>query len=242
MASSIPEWFYEDYESNNIWQPTLDYELIDTEIDELQRMVAGGAGETEIQTYLKARPYLFDGLYRHGHGTFLFPEKKLGCYQADWLAASGDSGGLSWDLIELECPQKIPFIAKGHFADSARKGINQISEWRQWISDNHQHVMSPKSQGGLGLHGLRTNSRGIVVVGNRNSYQNSPGKDTYYRNKQDLRSNSFIDLISYDTLFERMKFRVHNPPPNYIHIIGHNEGGKPTVARGIKRRKYSDDA
>ena len=208
MGEDIPEWFSKSFEHRNIWQPPLDYGDIALKINELEVMVALGGGETAVQEYLKANPVLFDGLYRHGHGTYMIPEQAIGNYRADWFAASGDSSGLSWELIELECPQEKPFIKSGEFGKSARKGISQIEEWRRWISDNQHQVMAPQGQGGLGFHGLRPNALGIVVAGTRAKYNNHAGKEIYDRLRQTLRRDKLIELISFDTLFERMRFRI----------------------------------
>lgn len=210
MDEDIPDWFAESFEHRNIWQPPLDYKMIGSKIDELESMVDAGSGETDVQEFLKPNPILFDGLYRHGHGTYLIPEQTIGRYRADWLAASGASGGISWDLIELECPQEVPFLKSGEFGKSARKGISQIEEWRRWIADNQQQVMSPRIQGGLGFHGLRSSARGIVIAGTRAKYNNYQGKDTYDRLRQTLLRDKFIELISFDTLFERMRFRLRD--------------------------------
>ena len=130
-SQGIPQWFYDENDRFNIWKPPLDYGRIAEDVLALERGVGSGWTETEVQSHLKSRPLMFDGLYRDGHGTFVFSEFRLGTeYVADWVIGSGHSGGVTWNLIELECPQSKPFINNGHFSAATRKGVNQIKDWR----------------------------------------------------------------------------------------------------------------
>jgi len=93
---AIPDWFFEEHESRNIWKPPLDQDLVVRELSEFEKGLKEGWRESDVQAFLKRRPHLFDGLYRHGHGTFVFPEVSFGsAYVADWVIGSGHSGGLS---------------------------------------------------------------------------------------------------------------------------------------------------
>ena len=207
--SGIPSWFRAEQEENNIWKPPLDYEAMKFEIEGLQRGIESGWKERDVLNYLKDKHYLFDGLCRHGHGTFVFNEESLGGkYFLDWLIGSGHSGGIMWELVELECPQSIPFNKDGHFSKAARKGIKQIDDWRMWITHNIDMVQRPKSRDGLGLYDLSHHARGTVVVGRRDIYASSPGHAKYNRVRKEYETLHHIDVISYNTLTERMLFHI----------------------------------
>ena len=208
-VTGIPEWFDQEHEDKNIWQPPFDYSKISQEIFELEQGLSAGWKETQVQAYLKPRPHLFDGLYRDGHGTFVFSELKFGTkYVADWVVGSGTSSGLSWELIELECPQSVPFIGSGHYSEATRKGVRQINDWRNWIKRNIDNVQRPLSRQGLGLDGLDDSAHGLVVVGRRDLYSDREAVGRYNEIRRVEKTTTRIDIISYDTLIERMKFRV----------------------------------
>ena len=208
-VTGIPAWFYQEHEDKNIWQPPFDYSKISQEIFELERGLSAGWKETQVQAYLKPRPYLFEGLYRDGHGTFVFSEFRLGTeYVADWIVGSGHSGGVTWDLIELECPQSPPFMNDGHFSAATRKGVNQIKDWRNWIEQNAEHAGKSKSSHGLGLFDISCRARGVVVVGQRTVYDSLPGRTKYAEVRKLARYDERIEIISYETLIEKMRFYI----------------------------------
>ena len=208
-VTGIPAWFYQEHEDKNIWQPPCDYSKISQEILELEQGLSAGWKETQVQAYLKPRPYLFEGLYRDGHGTFVFSEFRLGTeYVADWIVGSGHSGGVTWDLIELECPQSPPLMNDGHFSEATRKGINQVNDWRNWIEQNAEHAGKPKSSHGLGLFDISCRAHGIVVVGRRSVYGSMPGRQKYAEARKLARYAQNIEIISYETLIKRMRFRI----------------------------------
>lgn len=209
IKSRIPLWFREENKDNNIWKPPLDYKVIEKEIGELELGIESGWKERSVQKYLKDKHYLFDGLCRHGHGTFVFHEESLaGKYFPDWVIGSGHSGGIMWELIELECPQSIPFNQDGHFSKETRKGIKQIDDWRIWITQNIDMAQRSKSLDGLGLYDLSHHAKGTVVVGRRSVYDNSLGHAKYNKVRKECETRQRIDVISYDTLLERMRFHI----------------------------------
>jgi hypothetical protein len=185
----------------------LGYKHALTEIEALNRGLADGWGETEVQSFLKTHPHLQLGRHRAGHGTFAFPELQLGNrYRVDWAVANGSSAGLTWELIELESPLELPFKKDGHLSRAARRGVEQIRDWRSWIEVNADHAGRPIARGGLGLHDCVSNT-GVVVVGRRATYELAQGRDWYDPVRRTLEKESRISLISYDTFIESLRFR-----------------------------------
>ena len=223
---TIPEWFYVEHDDNNIWKPdNLNYTQILQEINELETLIQGAScGEREVLNYLKGKDYLFYGMYRDGHGTFVFRELKFGVnYQADYIVGSGSSAGILWDLIELESPQETPFIQTGAYSRATRKGLEQISDWRRYIGQNISTVQAPKLQQGQGLLDIHSLSPGIVVVGQRKLYEGLPGAGQYNQKRKDTKRESHIDVISYETLFERMRFGTQRRH-DYQNALSANNG------------------
>jgi len=206
----IPTWFREENEDRNIWNPPLDFDLMEKEIKNLSLGLENDWKEQDVKGFLKNRAYLFDGLYSHGHGTYVFGEQSLGgTYFADWVIGNCHSGGIFWELIELECPQSKPFLQRGHLSDAARKGVNQITDWRVWIQQNIDYAQRPSSQNGLGLFDLSHHARGVVVVGRRVLYERTPGHSKYNQVRKESNANNRIEIISYDTLLEKMRFHIN---------------------------------
>jgi hypothetical protein len=209
----MPEWFRSENEDKSIEGHTPEPDTILFDLDALEDGIKNGWKEQEVQRYLKAKPYLFRGKCRSGHGTWAFPEQNFGGkYYADWLIASGSSGGISWELIELECPQSTPFKKNGHLSDAARKGVEQIQDWRNWIQNNLHCAQNSKSQDGLGLFDLTPQSFGLIVVGRNNIYQTRDGFLAYNKNRKDVTDQNRIRIESYESFIESLRFRFTRPP------------------------------
>jgi len=208
-VTQIPDWFRDDHHENEIESRALDigYERALREIDALSVNIANGWGEREVQGYLLDRPYLLLGRQRTGHGTYAFGEAALGGqYRIDWAVASGSSGGLSWELIELETPRKLPFKVNGHLSEAARGGVEQIKSWRIWLQKNADYAQRPKTRSGLGYHDSCFN-HGIVVVGRRLQYEAAKGRAHYNDMRRAMKTESHIELMSYETFLESLRFR-----------------------------------
>lgn len=206
----IPEWFREENKDRNIWNPPLDLNLREREIKELAFGLENDWKERDVKGFLKNRAYLFDGLYSHGHGTYAFDEQSLGgTYFADWVIGSCDSGGIFWELVELECPQSKPFLQSGHLSGATRKGVKQITDWIIWIQQNIDYAQRSRSRDGLGLFDLSHHARGVVVVGHRVLYERTPGHIKYNQIRKECNTNDRIEIISYDTLLEKMRFHIN---------------------------------
>ena len=135
----VPEHFHQDHRDKEIEARVL--EIGDTkslkQISFLETGLRNGWGERQFQNYLGKHPHLLVGRYRTGHGTYALFEPQLGSqYRVDWAVASGSSGGPSWELIELETPQGLPFRKNGHLSAATRRGVEQLQDWRIWLRAN----------------------------------------------------------------------------------------------------------
>lgn len=210
---SIPSWFYKEHKEQEVSAGHETKSAAVEGVRKIRELISSGTNETGVQDLLKQYPEILGGMYRNGHGTWAFPELSFPKeYRADWLTASGSSGGLMWELIELEDPMEVPFKQNGHFAKSVRKGIEQIKDWREYIQSNLEIVSKPKSKHGFGLHELRPRTMGIVVVGIRDKYSDEESKSKYDENRRRTEEDERIKVISYDSFLERCLFQFTRPP------------------------------
>ena len=209
----IPAWFREENEQNLVSASHEMRQRVLETIVAIDEKLKHDGNETDIQNLLKTVPEILGGGYRLGHGTYAFSETALPPeYRLDWLVASGNSAGLDWDLIELEDPQKLPFLSDGHYSESARKGINQIKDWRNYIQNNLDYVTKSKSSHGLGFHDLRPRSWGMVVVGRSATYNSHPAKNRYDENRKRTKEDDLIEIVSYESFLQRCRFEYLKPP------------------------------
>lgn len=126
----------------------------------------GATDEKPLQAILGRHPQILNHLVTSHHGGFVIPEVRLGAhYRADFLVAGMTSLGLRWTLVELESPTASLTIADGQPSKQLRKGLKQISDWREWLQENLDHARKPRRQQGLGLFGIRPQARGLVIIG-----------------------------------------------------------------------------
>lgn len=205
----VPEYFYTDnaaYEIEFVASHQGYLAALDR-LSELSDLLNAGRGEQDIQRHLCQHPYLLLGRCRTGHGTYAFREKQLGChYRIDWAVANGNSGGLSWELIELQSPLQSPFKRDGSLSSETRAGIQQILDWRNWLADNVDYARRSRADNGLSLHGIRYN-RGLVVVGRRSLYNAAPGRERYDQNRHGCKEAHNIEIVSYESFIESLRFR-----------------------------------
>ncbi len=124
------------------------------------------ADEKPLQAVLRRHPQILLHLVTSHHGGFVLPEAELGVhYRADFFIAGMTSLGLRWTLVELESPNASLTIADGQLSKQLRKGLKQISDWREWLQENLDHARKPRRHQGLGLFGIRPQARGLVLIG-----------------------------------------------------------------------------
>lgn len=122
--------------------------------------------EAPLQKVLEQYPELLAVLVTGNHGCWVIPRPRLNeKYIPDFLIASQTSAGVTWWLVELESPTQPLHMKNRHLAKGPRQGIAQIEDWREHIRGNQANINKLKSDGGLGFPGLRSDARGLVVVG-----------------------------------------------------------------------------
>lgn len=116
-------------------------------VEELQTVVDAAQDERPIQDFMEARPQTLAALLG-GRDRFVLPRRSLaGKYVPDFLVCDTDSLGLRWVLVELETPKSsITLSTKNELDASARRGVTQIKEWREWLQNNLDMARRPIEQ------------------------------------------------------------------------------------------------
>lgn len=156
--------------------------------------------EEKMQAALEAHPSLLGNLITGNHGCFVISQKSLGGkFQPDFLVGGVTSVGFRWLLVELESPSADLTIKDGQASQQVRKGIKQILEWREWISENLASARAPKSSHGLGLPGIRSDAEGLVIVSRDRKL--SDGN----RLRAQILRDSNIEIRTYDWLLRQAR-------------------------------------
>jgi hypothetical protein len=186
-------------------------------VEALQGIVTTAQDERPIQEFIEAHPETLAALLG-GRDRFVLPRRSLaGKYVLDFLACDTDSLGLRWLLVELETPRSsITLSTQNELDASARRGVTQIREWREWIQNNLDMARKPVEQDGLGLADIRPRSEGLVLVGRRAALNGKAGAVRHpYREDLRIRIHTYDWLV--ESLFGILDFA--GPPRTSHHVI-----------------------
>ncbi len=117
--------------------------------------------EEPLQQLLTAEPALLACLVLGNWRTYVIPKQALGGqYVTDFLVLGLNSLGPQWVAVELEAARHPITTTKGKLSQATRHAVDQINDWREWLTENVTHAQLE-----LGLYGLTNRVRGMVVVG-----------------------------------------------------------------------------
>ena len=137
-------------------------------------------------------------LFNFGHhAAYLFKEFPISTsYRADYLLVGKGSGGYEFVFVELEHPSKETFLDSGDLAESYRKGINQVNDWRRFLDNGFQNLSeqfnkAKKTNDTLPYEFLITDSTRrhyVVIAGKREHYQKNEEKAYEIRRNEEKTS------------------------------------------------------
>lgn len=157
----------------------------------LEELLEGGERyEEPLQRHLAAHPALLASLVVGGHRTWVIPKQRLGAqYVTDFLVMGLNSDGPHWVMVELEAARHDIHLPSGRLSASTRHAVDQIRDWRDWLTRNVAHAETE-----MGLIGLRPDDPGLVIIGRADPQADrNPARMT-------LRAESRIDVHSWDWL------------------------------------------
>jgi hypothetical protein len=191
-------------------QFAIENEVSEDDIVELEAVITTAEDERPIQRFLEENGHVLTALLV-GYERYCLPQKRLGSeFVSDFILGDVSSLGVRWVLVELETPRSGIYLKRGlQFDKYARKGTDQVIDWRNWLSSNISYARTPRSEGGLGLFDIREKSDAIVMVGRRS---NMP--ETTDAKRFEYRQSSNIQIHTYDWLLDTLRGAIrHGGPP-----------------------------
>ena len=208
--ASSPEWSAarsDDLEEFAVWRP-----VTEEAIQALEDVIDSAKDERPVQKFLESNPHLLTALLG-GKERFCIPQKRLGAeFIPDFVLGDVDSMGVRWILVELETPRSRIYLKGGKQLDEfARKGKDQIIDWRGWLTSNIDYAQRPRGKEGLGLPDISNYSEGLVLVG-----RSALMPRTTDAARKELRYSSNIRVHSYDRLLKLLRGAINfdGPPSN----------------------------
>ena len=119
-----------------------------------------------MQRFLEANPRILIQLLVAGRSAWVIPKKRLGSeHETDFVIRQKASGTFEWYAVELERPQAKMFNKNGDPSAALTHALRQISDWREWLSQNRDYATKPREQSGLGLTGIDPELEGLIIIG-----------------------------------------------------------------------------
>ncbi|MFE7098816.1 Shedu anti-phage system protein SduA domain-containing protein [Streptomyces erythrochromogenes] len=135
-------------------------------VEALREALETADGEAMMQQTLEKHPALLAGAVVGNHGTWVRPQVQLGNhYMADFMVAGETSLGIRWLLVELESPvSRLTNPGNRRATMILRHAVDQIEDWRKWLSSNLHYARSARGADGLGLPGITAEVPGLIIM------------------------------------------------------------------------------
>lgn len=180
----------------------IDHDRFTAAVDELERLVEGDASENELQKHLELYPYILNQQFAHCH--HVFPKVALGIqYETDFMCLDIPSAGKEWIGIELEPTQKKVITKQGRKTADLEHAIQQIRDWREWITNNLSYARQSREQNGLGLVDISPRFFGYVIIGRRKDHNRK-----FNEIRRQLIRDELITVRSWDGIVEWARKRA----------------------------------
>jgi hypothetical protein len=181
---------------------TPDHAGFHTAVDEMHALVEADAPETELQSHLAAFPYILSQQFAHCH--HVFPKVCLGNqYEVDFFCLDIPSSGDEWWGVELESTSKKVITKSGRKSAHLEHALQQVRDWRAWVTENLSYARGPKEKKGLGLRNIQPRFYGYVIIGRRRDYS-----DTANALRGQVLRDELIEIRSWDGIVERARQRA----------------------------------
>lgn len=175
------------------------------QVDSLRQAIESATKEEDLQRYLAENKQFLIQHLGGGHGRYVHVKPRLGAdLIPDFLIAETSSIGIEWHGVELESPLAQYFTASGQPTSQLTHSVQQIIDWRSWLLSNIAYARNPVSERGLALIGITNDLPSMILIGRRTS--EIPERFNDYR--RDIKTQSNIEIHTYDWLFEQSLMRV----------------------------------
>lgn len=193
----------------------LDHAGFNEAVNSLERLIEAKASENVLQKHLENYPYILSQQFAHCH--HVFPKVALGSqYETDFMCLDIPSSGKEWVGVELESPQKSVITKLGRKTANLEHAIQQIRDWRLWVTNNLSYARQSKEQDGLGLEDICPRFFGYVIIGRRKNY------NQYFNElRRQLIRDELITVRSWDDIvaWARERAKVFSRISDSLKII-----------------------
>lgn len=170
----------------------------------LEAALGNARNEEDIQRFLSENRVFLVQHLGGGHGRYVLAKPRLGAELVpDFLVAEMSSIGLEWHGIELESPSAKLFKASGEARYQLTHAVQQVMDWRGWLTQNGACARNPKCEDGLGLVGIDADLPATILMGRRG--QAFPSNFNVYRRQM---KRLHIEIHTYDWLLEQAEHRA----------------------------------
>jgi hypothetical protein len=181
----------------------LDHAGFHAAVDQLLALVEADAPESELQSHLTACAYLLSEQFAHCH--HVFPKVCLGNqYEVDFFCLDIPSSGEEWWGVELESASKNVITKAGRKTAYLEHALQQVRDWRAWVTENLSYARGPKEKNGLGLTSIQPRFYGYVIIGQRRDYS-----ETFNSLRAQVFRDELIEIRSWDGIIERARQRAN---------------------------------
>ena len=97
--------------------------------------------ETDCQNFIKKYPNLFFPKVKYAHNHVISKLKFGSDFELDFLNCYSErSAEFKYQFFELDSPNTPPFIKSGIPSVRLNGAMQQIRDWKKWISNNNQEA------------------------------------------------------------------------------------------------------
>jgi hypothetical protein len=160
--------------------------------------------ETDCHNFIKKYPNLFFPRYNNAHNHVISKLKFGSDYELDFLNCYSErSAGFKYQFFELESPHTPPFTKKGIPSSRLSGAIQQINDWKRWISGNMPEAKKVFPSSYFDATDV-PNFQYFIIIGNKENSKNHIGKRNQLSQELGINIRSFdffTDSFSSKNLF-----------------------------------------
>lgn len=172
-------------------------------VRQLKLLIEEDPQESQLQQFLESHRYILSEQFAHCH--HVFPRVRLGeRFEADFFCLDLPSYGNEWIAIEIE-PTNFPVVTRaGRKSAKLEHALQQVRDWRIWVTNNIDYARRPRTTSGLGLEEIGPRFQGYVIIGRRRDYT-----PTFNALRRQVSDDEMIQIRSWDGIVERAEQRAN---------------------------------
>jgi uncharacterized protein YeeX (DUF496 family) len=199
-------------------------------VKELEALVNKCVSENDLQRHIEQHPYILSQQFAHCR--YVIPKVALGIqYETDFMCLEIPSSGKEWTGVELKIPNKKVITKVGRKTADLEHAIQQVRDWRLWVTENLSYARQDKNKNGLGLDDITPRFFGYVVIGRRKDFNQK-----FNELRRQIQRDELITIRSWDGIVERAYERAKF----YSYIVDSRRVIKMQQELSEKQKKCTD--